>query len=225
VTFGPLAVLVVLLLGMLYRIAQGPAEPPPPPPVDAAVDIIGTPAVLALAGNQAGFRAYSVSVTAFPTLEAALEEVVTNREKAPSVDFFVSPEDIQGVLYYRVLAGMLHDTESANQLRDELLEAGVIKASDTGSAWTTLLSTPLAFDLGLFQSQEEASAQIELLTGQGIPAYAAAIPFNDGSSRWEVYAGAYRDPSEAERMKQALLTAGVKSALVSRVGPPVTEPE
>jgi hypothetical protein len=225
VTFGPLAVLTVLFLAMLFLIVRRPAESSPPLSVSAEVDLIGTPAVLAIPGNRAEFRAYSVSVTAFPTLDAALEETALDREKAPSVDFFVSPEDIQGVLYYRVLAGMLHDTESANRLRDDLLEAEVIEESDAGSAWTALLSTPLAFELGLFPSQEEAAARVEMLAGAGIPAYTAAVPFDDGSSRWEVYAGAYRDPSEAVWMKSALLAARVEGALVSRVGPPVTATE
>ncbi|MDR0786914.1 MAG: SPOR domain-containing protein [Gemmatimonadota bacterium] len=221
VTFGPLAGLTVLFLGMLVLIlGQSTAGESflPEFVAEAGEDS-------SFSGVQADFLAYSVSVTAFPTLSAALDLAAADEAKVPSTGFFVSPEEIQGVLYYRVLAGMLHDTVSANELRDQLIKAGVIVVADAGGAWNFLHSAPLTFDLGYALTGEAASARVDSLALLGIPAYTAELFSQDGSRRWRIYAGAYRDPTEAAWMRNALRAAGLESTLVSREGSPISAPE
>ena len=53
---------------------------------------------------------------------------------------------------------------------------------------------------------------------RNVPAYELAVPFSDGSRRWQLYGGAYADSATAEGMRKLLTTAGVTPKLVPRVG-------
>jgi hypothetical protein len=49
--------------------------------------------------------------------------------------------------------------------------------------------------------------------------YAIEVPFSDGSSRWRLYAGAYRDSTRAEALRELFERAHVATPpLVERVG-------
>src|SRR5690606_14180247 len=56
---------------------------------------------------------FSVQVTAFQNFEAARDRLFELREMAPTVLFFVSPEEMRGVVYYRIFAGGLPDIDVA----------------------------------------------------------------------------------------------------------------
>jgi len=208
--------IIVLALFILFNRRSAATAVTPPPAV--AEEFTAVPSSLSLPGSEAQFLGYSVSVRAFPTLRAALELVAAEEQRMPETEFYVSPEEIQGVLYYRVLAGISADTISANRLRDELVAAGVVRASDAGGSWSILHSAPLAFDLGHFGSEEEAAARADSLITLGIPAYSTVIPFADGSRRWQLYAGSYRNAASAVWMERALASAGIQTALVPRAG-------
>lgn len=168
---------------------------------------------------------YSVHVNAFASLDAAREQAMAEGDRITAIPFFVSPQEIQGTLYYRVLSGLAADTTAAVAMRDQLAEAGAIGENDPVSALGIIQFTPLAFDLGLYPSEEEASARVDSLDSQQIPAYAAPIEYSDGSRRWQLYGGAYLDSTSANAMREMLNAAGIEAPLTARTGSPATPSE
>lgn len=161
---------------------------------------------------------YSVQVKAFTALPAAMAQVREERERFGSQPFYVSPEEIQGVLYFKVLAGLVADTTEATRLRAELVTAGSVEEEEAVGSWSLIQFTPLAFDLGEFPSDSLAAAREDSLAMKAIPAYRVAVPYSDGTHRWQLYAGAYRDSLSAEAMRQRLVAAGMEPRLVARIG-------
>lgn len=156
---------------------------------------------------------YSVTGWAFMTLEAAQAHAEGERARFDAAPFFVSPEEIQGVLYYKVLAGAVVDTAAASRLRTDLIESGAIEPTES-----IIQFSPLAFDLGEFESEDDAEARLDSLTTEEVPAYVLSIPYSDGTRRWQLYGGAYRDSISAEAMREHLSAAGVSARLVARIG-------
>lgn len=156
---------------------------------------------------------YSVTGWAFMTLEAAEAHAEVERTRFDTAPFFVSPEEIQGVLYYKVLAGAVVDTAAASRLRTDLVESGAIEPTES-----IIQFSPLAFDLGEFESEGDAVARADSLAEEEVPAYVLSIPYSDGTRRWQLYGGAYRDSVSAEAMRQHLSAAGLSARLVARIG-------
>ncbi len=176
----------------------------------------------ALAGGGLESLAYSVNVKAFTSLTAARQQVAIEQARIPSTVFFISPEEIQGVVYYKILAGLAPDTLSVGPLRDELVRLGAIEEADVAGIWTLIEPAPLAFDLGSFATLGEAMARADSLLGLGIPSYPASLSGVDGAPTWRLYGGAFREAGNAGWMGRALLAAGIASEIVPRVGRPVT---
>lgn len=190
-------------------LAAGAAEPMPPPPVPRSL---------------ADTLPYVVQVRAFRTLDAARAELPELQQRFPSEPFYIVPELTQGVLYFKVMAGILPDTASAFALRGRLVEAGFISPadarSDGPSTWSLIQLRPFTFAVNEFESRSDASAAAESLAGLGIPTYPASIPYSDGSERWRLYGGAYADTIHAEEMRQLLVDADLPAHLVVRVSRP-----
>lgn len=168
---------------------------------------------------------YSVQVKAFTSLAAAREEMSAAQRRLGSTLFFISPEEIQGVLYYRILAGLAADTVGANRLRDRLVQVGAVEPEDAMGAWSMVQYAPMAYRLGEFASRDAALARADSLLTLQIPSYPVAVPYSDGTLRWHLLAGAYRDSSNADRMDAMLIAAGSPAQLAPRIGLPVTYAE
>ncbi|HEV2129724.1 MAG TPA: hypothetical protein VGR27_01390, partial [Longimicrobiaceae bacterium] len=84
----------------LASAGTGISAPPPPPPT-----VAGT------------LLPYAVHLMAFRSHGAAREQVATEERRLGDEPVYVSPELIQGILYYRVLAGMPADSAAALRLR------------------------------------------------------------------------------------------------------------
>lgn len=163
---------------------------------------------------------YSVQVTAFNSLDAARAEVRTARNRVPEIPFFVSPERIDGIVYHRVLAGMYADSTDAGALRDRLVAERLINREDVaGSAWSLLRNAPLAFQLGEMPTRETAERLADSLDARGVPGYVVRIPQSDGSERFRIYGGAFRDTASAEAMGGLLEAAQIQAPLAPRFGP------
>jgi hypothetical protein len=163
---------------------------------------------------------YSIQVRAFTSLAAAREELAAEQRRLASVPFFISPEEIQGILYYKILAGLSTDTVEAKRLRERLVQVGAVESEEAVGAWSLLQFTPLAFDVGDFGTHEEATEWSDSLLVRQVPTYSVAVPYSDGSRRWQLYGGAYRDSSSASRMREMLVTAGIEPRLTARTGLP-----
>lgn len=191
----------------------------------AASDSAGAQAAAAAAPTRVGERlAYSVQVIAYRTLPEAQQQLATERRRLPEVPFFISPEEIQGVVYYKIMAGLVSDTLAAGQLKEQLVEAGAVNAEDATGAWALIKPAALAFDLGEFSDEMQAQSAADSLLARQIPAYPVVVPYSDGSHRWQLYAGAYRDSGAAEAMSRRLAEVGIEPKLVLRVGQPAPAP-
>jgi hypothetical protein len=194
--------------------AAGSIEPLPPGPAPRAL---------------ADTLPYVVQVRAFRTLDAARAELPELQQRFPAEAFYIVPELTQGVLYYKVMAGILPDTASAFTLRGRLVEAGFISPADARSdgprTWSLIQLRPFTFAIDEFESRTDASAAADALADRGIPTYPASIPYSDGSERWRLYGGAYAEPVHAEEMRQLLVDADLPAQLVIRVSrPPSDDP-
>jgi hypothetical protein len=103
-------------------------------------------------------------------------------------------------------------------LRSHLVAPRVIRAEDASGAWSLIQSVPLAFDLGAAADQATAEARTDSLYALRLPTYAVAVPYTDGATRWHVYAGAFRDSTGAEAMRQMLVERDLPTRLVERRG-------
>jgi hypothetical protein len=168
---------------------------------------------------------YSVGVISFRSFSGAQRKLVTLRDRKDGVLYFISPEEIQGILYYKVLAGALPDSAAARELKERLVKAKLISAEDAADAGALIQPTPYAFDLGERATDSASTAAADSLAVRHVPAYDMAVPFSDGSRRWQLYGGAYADSATAEGMRKLLTAAGVTPKLVPRVGVRATSEE
>ena len=161
---------------------------------------------------------YSVQVIAFQSFDAARERLLAQRESLEDVPVLIAPEEIQGIRYYKILAGALEDTAAARALRERLVEVGAVEEEDAAGAWTLIQETPLAFDLGEYATRDSATSAGDSLLALNIPAYSLPLAYSDGTRRWRVYGGAYRDTASAAAMGELLSSAGLTPRLVARTG-------
>ena len=161
---------------------------------------------------------YSVGVINFRAFDGAQRKLTTLDGRRDGVLYFISPEEIQGILYYKVLAGALPDSAAARALKDQLVKAKVISPEDAADDGALIQPTPYSFALGERATEAAADAATDSFAIRGIPTYGLTIPYSDGSRRWQVYAGAYGDSTTAEGMRKLLASANIAPDLVPRIG-------
>jgi hypothetical protein len=168
---------------------------------------------------------FAVLVRSYASLGAAQQQVQAEQRRFTDTPFYISPEDDSGVLYYKVYAGLLRDTASAERLRERLLQSGAVDSEDTLGTLSLIHRAHLSFDLGEYRTRDSAQVASDSLGAREIPTYAVPMPYEDGSRRWQLYGGAYRDSATADAMRRRLTAAGLAPRLVLRVGEPAPRPE
>lgn len=168
---------------------------------------------------------YAVRTQAFSTLAAAWEQARENAGSVGEVPFYVSVEEIQRHQYYKVMAGLLTDTAAAGALRARLAQARIVDTDDAAGAGSQVELVPYTFDLGTRETRVAAAQRVDSLYALQVAAYAAAVPYSDGSTRWHLYAGAFRDSASAEVMRQSLERQDLEARLVERRAGRDTTPE
>jgi hypothetical protein len=168
---------------------------------------------------------YSVHVAGFQSWDDASEFASTTSRRFTEARFFVVPELRQGVTYWTVMAGMAGDTTAVLALRDRLVAEDVADEESVGGRYDIIQHRPLAFEVGEFRSESQAQARADSLGTRAIPAYVEAVPYSDGSERWKVYAGAYRDSASSAPMREMLAGASIPPKLVERTGRPPASPK
>jgi hypothetical protein len=166
-------------------------------------------------------RPYSVYVRAFQGdrgYDAAVALAKQVESGFPGTSAYVFPEEISGMIYYKVYAGMLDDTVQAAALRTQLVGAHLANPDDVGGPAALIQARPWTFDLGAFPTREAADRRAAELATAAIYASPTAVPQSDGTERWSLYAGAYPDSARAEPMKKTLQAARLPARLVQRVG-------
>jgi hypothetical protein len=168
---------------------------------------------------------YSVHVAGFTEWDDASAFAANVAGRFDEAQFFVVPELRQGITYWMVMAGMADDTSAVRELRDRLVAADVADEESVGGRYDLIQHRPLAFEVGEFRNPTQARARADSLTARAIPAYAAPVPYSDGSERWKVYAGAYRDTASSAPMRSLLAGASIEPKLVQRTGRPPAAPK
>jgi hypothetical protein len=168
---------------------------------------------------------YSVQVANYQTAEEATSRAADLARRVPSTQFFVVMEEVGGMEWYRVMAGIAGDTTEMLALRDRLVSEGLLDPESFGGRYDLIQRRPFSYALGEFPAAAPARARADSLTARGIPAYIAPVPYTDGSERWTVYGGAYRDSAAAAPMRRALVGAAIEPVLVERTGRPPAVPK
>lgn len=197
--------------------APAPQKAPPAAPAAprAAAPVTAAGAVLP----------YSVQVRNFQSWDDAAKFSGDVARRFSEAQFFIVPEANQGITYWKVMAGMAGDTAAVTALRERLLAEDVIDEEAAGGRYALIDHRPLAYELGEYPTAAQARARADSLTGRAIPAYVAAVPYTDGSERWKVYGGAYRDSASAAPMQKILAGASIQPRLVERSGRPPASPK
>lgn len=204
--------------GLLYLFLLRNPEALPPAPAPAGEGLAAGPTVR---GEIEGVPLpYSVQVVAFNSFAAARDRLREYQDRFTEAPLYISPQAEQGVLYYKLLAGMAADTATAGVLRDALVAADIISEEEAApGAWSLTRETPLAYQLGEFATQEEAATTADSLLTREIPTYAVGVPTSGGGEAWILYAGAFPDSAAAGTLGATLQQTGIAASLVTRVGP------
>lgn len=168
---------------------------------------------------------YSVQVRNYQTSEDAFAFLQEVSPRFREAQFFIVPEQTQGVLYWKVMAGMAGDTTAVIALRERLIAEDVIDEEGAGGRYALIQPRPLAFEVAEYRDAGQARARVDSLAGRAIPAYAAPVPYSDGTERWKVYAGAYQDTASSAPLRELLNGASIQPKLVERTGRPPASPK
>lgn len=153
---------------------------------------------------------YSLALGAYQDGVVAGERVSTLAGQVPGVLFQSVPVEVDGTLYYRVLAGPAADSAAVLALASHIADAAEIDPTPWVPRWT-----PLAFQLGEMPDREAADRRVGALNGLGVSAYVLAVAYSDGSVRYRVLAGAFADAAEASYLSGLLDERGLSSANLS----------
>jgi hypothetical protein len=168
---------------------------------------------------------YSVQVANFQSWEDAAQFAGTAARRVPETQFFVVVERDRGLVWWKVMAGISSDTTAVLGLRDRLISEGVLDEEIVGGRYDLIQHRPLAYALGEYPSAAAARARADSLAARAIPAYVAPVPYTDGTERWRVYGGAFRDSASAAPMRDLLVGATIEPTLVERTGRPPATPK
>ena len=219
--WGLLGLAVLIAVGYAaYALASGSGSRPQPADT---VAVAAPPAAAAGVGRPLGQPLpYSVRVVAFGGFEAARERAEQLTGRVPGVLFYVTPEAVQGITYYKVMAGTVSNEEGARRLRDRLLEAEVIDRADAVGESSLIQELPFSLILGERPFRGAARAAVDSLLERNVPAYHLAVPHSDGSLRWYLYAGAFADTVGARRLSEQFSGIGLEPRITSRFGAPAS---
>ena len=165
---------------------------------------------------------YSVRVAAYVGFDAARERAQELSMQHPGVLFYVTPELLQGITYYKVMAGTLGSESGAQRLRDRLLTDSVIDRADAVGERGLIQELPFTLFLGARPMRGGARAAVDSLLDRNVPAYHLAVPYSDGSLHWYLYAGAFADSTGAGRLRDLFSGTGLESQVTARFGAPAS---
>jgi len=204
---------VVVLVALCVAITPGPggaarSDSPSDPATSEAAQAV----TLASERPEESPLGYSVAIGSYGTLDEAL---AGQRELAGLEEtLYVSPTDVQGTVYYRLLCGLLPAREQADSLMARLVERGV---KDAGRDWDVRPSG-LAFHFGTYDSRAAADRTVARLLELGIPAYKVAASSAVDTTTFHVYAGGYQSAGEARHLAERISRVGLGADLVERRG-------
>jgi hypothetical protein len=160
----------------------------------------GDPAAAGTGGVEVPMG-YSVGLASYESEAEALAVTTDLGTRVSEPQFIAAPVEVNGRVYWRVLAGPVPGIQDAEGLRSTLPPR---LGYASGAAWVVHW-TPMAFLLAQAPSLSEAQATAASLRSRTIPAYVLEGTSGSGSPVWRVYAGAYSSDEEAAVLAQRIL--------------------
>ena len=157
----------------------------------------------------------AMAVGSYRDLDVALERADAMAARASDrMVVFVAPVAVDGLTWYRILAGPLPD------VRPEGLTGAVSRVLGIDPDGWFVRETPLAFLLGEAETLADARARASALEVDGVPVHVLEVPGRPGRApRYHLYGGGFAGEAEAARMRDILRERGLEDApLVTRVG-------
>jgi len=184
---------------------------------DAGTETISESPTPAAPGPDAPAMAYGLTINAHERRAAAEEQAGILAANFRDLQFLLVPVEVDGALYFRVVAGPAASRAEAEDVRGRL--AGLLGSGVAGSA--IVRSTRWAFLLGEFKDYDDAVGRLALATRAGVPAYLAEYPAAGGNLLYRVYAGAYANEGESAYPRRILDETGLaRATLTERIGRP-----
>ena len=162
---------------------------------------------LLTAMDTASQAPYGIELVNHNTQAGALLELTRNSATLRAGTF--TPVLIRGTPWFRVVAGAYPDSASAAALLDTLRASG---ASDAGGA--VIARFPYALLVERDVPDSSIATRVAVYERRRLPVY--ALLQDDGTAR--LYAGAFKEPTEATPLYEALRAAGIQTTLVYRTG-------
>lgn len=153
---------------------------------------------------------FDIAIAAYRNAAVAAGRASRLRRAVPGLLVTCVPVEVKGKLFHRVLVGVAATSEDAAALTERVARATGLSSS----SWVTR-STPRAFYFGESAEQGVAAGRVEELEARGLPAYALAVDYSDGSVRYRVYVGAFADRVEASYMSTRLKELGLDGTTLS----------
>ncbi|MEJ2540696.1 MAG: SPOR domain-containing protein [Gemmatimonadota bacterium] len=144
---------------------------------------------------------FVLNVASYETLSAAYRDAVSLRAAIPELQFLISPVEVRGDAWYRLLAGPATSAEAIVDLQNRVA-AGWPEARD----WLVRQSR-LGYLVDEYPTLAGAEERISLLAEQDIPAHVLRYTDDAGADRFRVYAGAYANAAEAAYLGRVLQNA------------------
>ncbi|HUG01961.1 MAG TPA: hypothetical protein VML95_08855 [Longimicrobiales bacterium] len=154
---------------------------------------------------------YTVAIEAHQDLGTASQRLARLRRAEEGMPFLITPFLLDGVVFYRVMAGPYADSAEAVIVRDVLYRDG---RKATVGDWD-VRPTAYGFLIDEVETRDAARERTEELLDAGIPAYAVPVAA-DGATR--VYAGAFELREQAPVLAGPLKNAGLDPSLVRVAG-------
>lgn len=158
---------------------------------------------------------FSVAVASYADAERAEERRERLAGLVPALPWFVAPVEIDGAAYHRVMGGLVADSAAALALGSELAREG-----RGGIGQWIARPTGWVLDFGEHTDLPAAEREVERIRDEGIPAQLAEVRFTDQTVRYRIYAGGYRDETEASYLAGVAEAAGLGARPARRMGRP-----
>lgn len=158
----------------------------------------GSPVAPTAAVNEAPLAAWVLSVGSYRRFGDARTRASELNAALSGVHFIVAPVEVDGLDWYRVLAGSAPDRTELDALRTRI--AGALGGTE---GWL-VRQAGLAYLLDETPDLSAARDRVADLAGRGIPAHVLRLPAEGGGTVYRVYAGAFANQDEARYMASLL---------------------
>ena len=160
---------------------------------------------------------YSLELDVYEETEKgfALEMRNSLRRRLPSLIFYLTPKESEGVLTYVLFAGPAVDVVDAENLKAPLAE---VLTNDDPESWQPR-ATPLAFYLGERGTLPEAREFLAAAEAGGVLGYIVQVSYPDGTGGYVILSGAFEGISESRAWQLTLRENGYRDIpLIERRG-------